>query len=378
MTNSNILKLQEFFRLMSRKAATLNEEVSFTDIVKDIFTNIPQYEINNYAFFEDGSVENITESEEGELLVNSASLDEAEPVFWEFIDKRLEELSAELPEETPEQENEETPEQKNEETSEEIYLEIDIPEEEKEEFLSYFPNPVECSKVQLYEIITNMWNMFSDLKKAAENSEEFEDIVFTLEDIEPGIPEVTEDEPGAPEVTEGVISDENTDEEGILSNINSISNSDESTPEDEEPAAEVSVGDEEHSEEIITEDKETSSEDEIKSAETTTEDETSAEVIMQEETATITEEPSSPEKDEDDKPENSVPTNIPEQELDDPKIITKKDLLGREFISGQKAIDAVENGISGCVNVPFTNLSYQEQRTSDDYRRRAKIPFLRK
>lgn len=368
MTNSNILKLQEFFRLMSRKAATLNEEVSFTDIVKDIFTNIPQYEINNYAFFEDGSVENITESEEGELLVNSASLDEAEPVFWEFIDKRLEELSAELPKETPEQ--------KDEEASEEIYLEIDIPEEEKEEFLSHFPNPVECSKVQLYEIITNMWNMFSDLRKAAENSEEFEDIVFTLEDIEPGIPEVTEDEPGAPEVTEGVISDENTDEEGILSNINSISSSDESAPEDEEHS-EVSVEDEEHSE-VSAEDEEHSEETITEDEETTTEDETSAEIIMQEETATITEEPSSPEKDEDDEPENSVPTNIPEQELDDPKVITKKDLLGREFISGQKAIDAVENGISGCVNVPFTNLSYQEQRTSDDYRRRAKIPFLRK
>ena len=391
MTTSINEKLSEMYALLS-KASLLSTAPSLFEFIKEIFVNTSEYSIGTMNVLDDGSVISVSIGEDT-LILQDSTEEEVYDKLSSFIDTRIEELKdlisknevvisdEDIPS-LPETEGEVLIDHEDESSNDE---EPDEPSDEPEEDSSDV-DEAEPSEENV-EAPADENVEAPNIEPSGEASED--EPTEELSKDEP-TEEVSEDEP-----TEEALEDEPSDEEDEPDYIPStVRNADSDLEEEplepsdddpdyipstlrnieEEPEEEPLEPTEETDILTLIEEEETSSEEEISSGEEASveedEEETSPEDDEDEEEASVEEdeEVSSPEDDEDEE----------ETSLSEDKSDLQKKLFEKAFISGKDAITAIDNGLNGPVNVPFSNPSYAQQRRSDELRKRANLSFLKR
>lgn len=410
MTTTSINeKLSEMYALLS-KASLLSTAPSLFEFIKEIFVNTSEYSIGTMNVLDDNSVISVSIGEDT-LILQDSTEEEVYDKLSSFIDTRIEELKdlisknevvisdediPSLPETEGEVLIDPKDELSNDETSEEPSNDepVEEPSDDEED-----DEPAEEEPLEETEEEESLEEPSDEEEEPSENDEPSEE---TAEEEPSEDDEQSEETIESPNVEP---SDEDDDElDYIPSTVRNADSDLEEEPlepsdddpdyipstlrnieeePDEEPLEptektdiltliddEEEASPEEDEEEASPEDEEEVSSDE---EETSPEDEETLQEENEEETS-VAEDGEETSMEEDEEETSSEEETSPTEDKSD----LQKKLFQKAFISGKDAITAIDNGLNGPVNVPFSNPSYAQQRRSDELRKRANLSFLKR
>ena len=389
MTTTSINeKLSEMYALLS-KASLISTAPSLFEFIKEIFVNTSEYSIGTMNVLDDDSVISVSIGEDT-LILQDSTEEEVYDKLSSFIDTRIEELKDLISKNEVVISDEDIPSLP--ETEGEVL--IDPEEEPSEVEPSSDEEPEEPSNDEEPEEPSNDEPSEETAEEDDEEDSSDVDEAEPSEEAPADEEEPTDENVEAPNIepTEEASEDEPSDEEdepdyipSTVRNADSDLEEEPLEPSDDDPdyiPSTLRNIEEEPEEEpleptegtdILTliDEEETSPDTE----ETSSEEETSVEED---------EEETSPEDDETSQKEDEEETSSEDDEDEEEtspsedKSDLQKKLFEKAFISGKDAITAIDNGLNGPVNVPFSNPSYAQQRRSDELRKRANLSFLKR
>ena len=387
MTTTSINeKLSEMYALLS-KASLLSTAPSLFEFIKEIFVNTSEYSIGTMNVLDDDSVISVSIGEDT-LILQDSTEEEVYDKLSSFIDTRIEELKdlisknevvisdediPSLPETEgevlidPEEEPSEVEPSEDGELTEEQSNDEELEEPSNDE-------PLEETAEEDDEEDSSDVDEAEPSEEAPADEEEPTDENVEAPNLEL-TDEASEDEPSE-EASEDEPSDEEDEPDYIPSTVrNADSDLEEEPlePSDDDPdyiPSTLRNIEEEPEEEPLEPTEETDILTLIDEEETSPEeDEEETSPEDEEETSTEEDEEETSPEDEEDEEETSSSED---------KSNLQKKLFEKAFISGKDAITAIDNGLNGPVNVPFSNPSYAQQRRSDELRKRANLSFLKR
>ena len=414
MTTTSINeKLSEMYALLS-KASLISTAPSLFEFIKEIFVNTSEYSIGTMNVLDDDSVISVSIGEDT-LILQDSTEEEVYDKLSSFIDTRIEELKdlisknevvisdEDIPS-LPETEGEVLidPEEEPSEVEPSSDEEPEEPSNDEEPEEPSNDEPSEETAEEDDEEDSSDVDEAEPSEEAPADEEEPTDENVEAPNIEP-TEEASEDEPSDEEDEPSDEEDEPSDEEdepdyipSTVRNADSDLEEEPLEPSDDDPdyiPSTLRNIEEEPEEEpleptegtdILTliDEEETSPDTE----ETSSEEETSVEEDEEEtspeddETSQKEDEEETSSEDDEDEEETSSEDDEDEEETSpsEDKSDLQKKLFEKAFISGKDAITAIDNGLNGPVNVPFSNPSYAQQRRSDELRKRANLSFLKR